>query len=253
MVEVGPWPLLALPLASATGPNRPYTLNWDLLDIQPHNLDQLDVPLTEDENILQTFGEATGLFTNMLKSELFPIHVDETVLGTVTAAFTGKTSQFPCRYLGLPLRIGRARRADEQILIDKVGAKLPGWKGRLLNKAGRLTLVSSILSSIPTYHLTVFPLSKWAIKRIDRIRRNFLWRGEDVARGGHCKVNWKRVCHPKNLGGLGIPDLANFARALRLRWLWLKWTDNNRPWSGFPIAATMSGRLQVPRGLVPSV
>jgi hypothetical protein len=39
---------------------------------------------------------------------------------------------------------------DEQILIDKIAAKLSGWKGRVLNKAGRLTLVSSVLFAIPT-------------------------------------------------------------------------------------------------------
>jgi hypothetical protein len=34
------------------------------------------------------------------------------------------------------------------------------------------------------------------------------------------------------LGGLGIPDLDRSGRALRLRWLWLQWTDPTRPWSG---------------------
>jgi hypothetical protein len=87
------------------------------------------------------------------------------------------------------------------LLIDKIGARLPGWKGRLLTRAGRLTLVNSVLTSIPVYHMTSFPLSKWAIKRIDRIRRNFLWKGHDDPRRGHCPVNWSRVCRSKRLGG----------------------------------------------------
>jgi hypothetical protein len=29
--------------------------------------------------------------------------------------------------------------------------------------------------------MTAFTLSKWAIKRIDRIRRNFLWKGSEEA------------------------------------------------------------------------
>ena len=33
---------------------------------------------------------------------------------------------------------GRLRHADEQTLIDKIGAKFQGWKGQLRNKAGRL-------------------------------------------------------------------------------------------------------------------
>lgn len=40
------------------------------------------------------------------------------------------------------------------------------------------------------------------------------------------------VTTPEDRGGLGIHDLSTFARALRLRWLWLNWTDPNRPWAG---------------------
>ena len=53
---------------------------------------------------------------------------------------------------------------------------MAAWKGRLLNRAGRLRLVNSVLSSLPTYFLTVFKMPKWAIKRIDKLRRSFLWK-----------------------------------------------------------------------------
>jgi len=141
--------------------------------------------------------------------------------------------------LGLPLHIGRSRRVDEQALIDKIGARLPGWKGRLLTRAGRLTLINSVLTSIPVYHMTVFPLSKWAIKRIDRIRRNFLWKGASDTRHGSCLVNWRRVNRAKKLGGLGIKDLACFNRALRLRWPWYQWTEPTKPWTGMPLKLSL--------------
>lgn len=78
--------------------------------------------------------------------------------------------------------------------------------------------------------MTSFTLSKWAIKRIDRIRRNFLWSGTNDTRAGKYWVNWRRVCRPKRLGGLGILDLAAFNRALRLRWRWFRWADQSKPW-----------------------
>jgi len=121
------------------------------------------------------------------------------------------------------------------VLVDKVGAKLQGWKGRLMTKSGRLILVRSVFSSIPTYHVTAFPLSKWAIKKINRIRRNFLWKGADGPRSGNCLVNWRRVRQPKSLGGLGIKDLACFKRALRLRWMWYRWAAPDKPWTGLII------------------
>jgi hypothetical protein len=86
------------------------------------------------------------------------------------------------------------------VLVDKVADKLPGWKGKLLNKVGRLALVNSVLSSVVIYHITVFPLSKWAIKKIDRIRHNFLWQGAEEPRRGHYLVNWRRVQQPKKIG-----------------------------------------------------
>ena len=70
-----------------------------------------------------------------------------------------------------------------QPLIERIGQKLLGWKGKMMNRAGRLTLVTTVLSSMPTYHLTVFPLAVWARKKIDKIRRSFLWKGEENANG----------------------------------------------------------------------
>ena len=118
-----------------------------------------------------------------------------------------------------------------QPLLDKIGNRLPGWKGEMLSSAGRETLVKSVLTSQPIYHLTVFPTQKWLIKQIDRMRRSFLWRGDEPEKvnGGHCLVRWPSMCTPKDLGGLGILDLERLARALRLGWLLFQWKNEERP------------------------
>jgi hypothetical protein len=67
---------------------------------------------------------------------------------------------------------------------------------------------------------------------MDKIRRSFLWTGSEQAHGGHCLVNWKKVCRPKDLGGLGVTNLEIFGRSLRLRWLWQEWIDEDKPWKG---------------------
>jgi len=183
-------------------------------------------------NILVVFGRASGLITNNAKSTVYPIRCDGLDLQHVMEAFQCAVGSFPCKYLGLPLHVRAIRRVDIQPLIDKMGGKLAAWKGRLLNKAGRLRLVNSVLSSLPTYFLTVFKLPKWAIKKIDRIRRSFLWKEAAEANGGHCLVQWSKTLRPKKFGGLGILDLDLFSRALRLRWLWFQWTESEQPWVG---------------------
>ncbi|WVZ83331.1 hypothetical protein U9M48_030492 [Paspalum notatum var. saurae] len=189
-------------------------------------------------NILDTFSRCSGLKINLNKIEMYPIHCHGLPLSEILQSFPGKVTSFPGKYLGLPLHYRQLRKVEVQPLLDKINGRLAGWKGKLLSKAGRETLVKTVLSSQPIYHLTVFLAQKWLIKKIDRIRRSFLWKGTEPegCNGGHCLVKWPVVCLPKSKGGLGVSDLERFARALRLRWLWFKWKENERAWS----------RLEVP-------
>jgi hypothetical protein len=126
------------------------------------------------KEILQIFGTSSGLHINLQKSFIHPIRCDEVDLEQVLSSFSRVRSTFPCRYLGLQLHTRTLQKVHAQPLIERIGQRLPGWKGKWLNRAGRLTLASSVLSSMPTYHLTVFPLVAWAKKKIDKIRRSFL-------------------------------------------------------------------------------
>ncbi|WVZ87981.1 hypothetical protein U9M48_034550, partial [Paspalum notatum var. saurae] len=85
-------------------------------------------------------------------------------------------TSFPCKYLGLPLNNKPLRRMDIQPMIEKLGAKLSAWKGRLLDKVGKLTLVNAILTTIPIHFLTIFPLKN----------------GSECMSGGHCLVKWPK-------------------------------------------------------------
>jgi mannosylglycoprotein endo-beta-mannosidase len=182
--------------------------------------------------ILNMFGHASGLITNRTKCAVYPIRCEGLILDDIMQDFQCAIQSFPCTYLGLPLHYRQLRRIDYQPLIDKLSNRLPAWKGRFLNRAARLKLLNSILSTMPVYFLTAFAPKKWVIKRLDRVRRSFLWKGSDGASGGHSLVCWDKVKMPKKIGGLGVIDLELFSRALRLRWLWYQWVDPDRPWVG---------------------
>lgn len=193
-------------------------------------------PIKEDvttiATILDVFGQVSGLITNRAKCAAYPIKCGELNLTEIMEGFSCPVRDFPCTYLGLPLHYRKLNRVEIQPIIEKMANRLPNWKGRFLNKAGRLKLLNSVLTAIPTYFLTIFEPKKWAIKKMDKIRRSFLWKGTADANGGHCLVKWTKVKRPKRLGGLGVLDLELFSRALRLRWLWYQWNDSNRPWVG---------------------
>jgi hypothetical protein len=154
------------------------------------------------KRILEVFEGCSGLKINFNKTKIFLIRYPQTLWPDLMEVFPGKYSKFPGKYLGLPLHFRNVRRIDVQPLIDKINKRLAGWKGRLLSKAGRETLVKAVLSAQPIYHLTVFPAQKWLLKRIDKLRRSFLWKGNspEFCNGGHCLINWSTTFLPKNKG-----------------------------------------------------
>lgn len=196
-------------------------------------------PVAEDFNlikqILQLFGEVSGLRTNILKCSVSPIHCSEEDLVIIRDFLPCEVKLCLCTYLGLPLTVRRPSKVVLQPLVDKVSDNLPGWKASLLNRAGRLILVRMVLAATLIYQMIAMDLPKWVFKAIDKRQRGFLWTGQEQAKGGNCLVSWQRVRRPLYFGGLGIHDLVTLSWAHRMRWLWLQKTEPSCPWAGFQI------------------
>jgi hypothetical protein len=185
--------------------------------------------------LLEQFGAATGLRINLQKSTPVPMHVDPQLLGGIQGVLHCRVEGFPQTYLGLPLSIGKPSKADLQAVVDKLAAKLPHWKARLLSKEGRLVYVQAVMSASVVYQLLALDLDPWFYKAVDKLRRSFLWVGSGDARGGSCTVAWHLVCQPKALGGLGLLNLKWMNVALRTRWAWLSRSDSSKPWHGLGV------------------
>jgi hypothetical protein len=68
--------------------------------------------------------------------------------------------------------------------------------------------------------------------------------GSRDTKGGHCLISWPKVTRAKVLGGLSISHLQSLNWALRVRWLWLKKTDPDKPWASFHLhSGQISQRL----------
>jgi len=215
------------PLAGIPGARVSLYADDLVIFVVPSESDLLSI-----KGALSIFGLASGLFSNLDKSMATPIHCSEEDMDRVQRILACKIVPFPCCYLGVPLSVHRLKRADEQALIDKVAARIPAWKGNLLNAAGRTELVKSTLSAIPVHTSIALCLSTWAIEMIDKLRRAFIWAGTDTVAGGKCKVAWLKVCRPKVLGGLGVTDLRKAEVALRVRWVWKDRLSGRAPASG---------------------
>lgn len=91
---------------------------------------------------------------NLQETELFTINTDQG--HHLASRFRCRLIKFLIKYLGLPLQDSGLRQKDWNFLIDKFEKRLQGWKGNLLSIEGRITLINSILSSIPLYALYIY-------------------------------------------------------------------------------------------------
>ncbi|KAL8481852.1 hypothetical protein ACS0TY_028121 [Phlomoides rotata] len=59
-------------------------------------------------------------------------------------------------YLGIPTNFGRSKCDIFRCLVDRVAKKVKDWKSITLSQAAKLTLVNSVVQSIPTYLMSCF-------------------------------------------------------------------------------------------------
>jgi hypothetical protein len=100
----------------------------------------------------------SGLKINFHKSCLVRIGKKDVNEVDWAAVFRCKLSSLPISYLGFPLGGNARREAFWDPVIKKVEQRLTPWKRTYLSKGGRLVLIKAVLSSLPLYFMSVFPI-----------------------------------------------------------------------------------------------
>ncbi|MCI14329.1 RNA-directed DNA polymerase (Reverse transcriptase), partial [Trifolium medium] len=168
---------------------------------------------------LKRFADYSGLKVNINKSKVFFSSTTRSgkISSIVTSTGINRTLSLE-KYLGFPMMHGRLQRKDFEFLEEKISKRLASWQHNLLNKAGRMTLVKSVLNSIPNYYMQIAWLPQTTCDFIDRMARNFLWKGSSDT-GIHL-VGWDKITKPKKLGGLGIRKARDANTSLLGKLVW---------------------------------
>ena len=83
----------------------------------------------------------------------------------------------PTTYLGLPLGARHKSLAVWDNVEEKICRRLSLWTRHYISKGGRIKLIRSTLVRTPLYMMSIFRISKADCKRLEKIQRDFLWRG----------------------------------------------------------------------------
>ncbi|CAA7052734.1 unnamed protein product [Microthlaspi erraticum] len=119
------------------------------------------------KRILQEYEQASGQMINVDKSSItfspktsqLARNQAKQILGITKKGGQGK-------YLGLPEHFGRKKKDLFALTVDMIRQRAINWSSRFLSSAGKMTMLKSVLSSIPTYTMQCFKFPVGLCKRI---------------------------------------------------------------------------------------
>ena len=115
------------------------------------------------------FEVVSGLKVNLGKSEMVPVGVVPN-LEELVEILGFRPRSLPMTYLGLPLGAKFNLKIIWNIVLEKMEKRLGGWRRLYLSKGGKLTLLKSTLSNIPTYFLSLFHIPAGVASHLERIQ-----------------------------------------------------------------------------------
>ncbi|KAL5158007.1 E3 ubiquitin-protein ligase UPL6 [Glycine soja] len=117
--------------------------------------------------ILRSFELVSGLKINFAKSSFGAIGKSEQWKKDAAKYLNCKLLSVPFSYLGIPIGANLRRCELWDPIINKCERKLAKWKQRHISFGGRVTLIKSVLTSIPIYFFSFFRVPNRVVDKLD--------------------------------------------------------------------------------------
>ncbi|GJZ56604.1 hypothetical protein Tco_0611797 [Tanacetum coccineum] len=131
------------------------------------------------------------------------------------AATTISCSIFTTPFVHLEVKVGgeMSRIKSWDGVVAKVSSRLFKWKLKTISIGGRLTLIKSVLTYIPLYHMSILKVPSGVLKLLESIRRNFFNEVDESERKMDW-ISWNKVLASKKYDGLRVSNFYALNRAL---------------------------------------
>lgn len=175
------------------------------------------------------FELCSSLSVNLSKSRILSFNVDSEFLNAASDYLACDVSPFPFQFLGIKIGCNPRRKSSWSLFISKLRNHLSSWKGKHLSLGGKVTLLNSVLNSIPLFTFSFYKLPKKVIQEIIKIQRKFLWNSQENLRRINW-VAWSSICMSKVGGGLGVKNCDMFNMTLMNKWGWKILVEEDALW-----------------------
>ncbi|XP_058760611.1 uncharacterized protein LOC131633951 [Vicia villosa] len=129
------------------------------------------------KSIFRGFELISGLKVNFSKSKVYGVNLQKSFMDSVSQFLSCCRDVLPFKFLGIFVGSNPRRCESWRGVLRSLKKKLSLWKCRFLSIGGRVTLLNSVLSSIPIYTMSFFKAPVKIIKEIITIQSRFLWCG----------------------------------------------------------------------------
>lgn len=164
--------------------------------------------------ILRDYEKASGQRINAAKSSIsFSSRTPQETRSRVKLILGIDKEGGVGKYLGLPELFSRRKRDLFSSIVDRIRLRAASWSTRRLSPAKKLTMLKFVLSAIPTYTMSCFPLPIGLCKQIQSVLTRFWWDADPSVRK-LCWVAWDSLTQHKSDGGLGFRDILDFNTAM---------------------------------------
>ena len=161
-------------------------------------------------NMLGLYEAALGQAINRQKTSLFFSKNMSPHQRMVIQGMLGARVMSDCeRYLGLPMATGKSKANTFKDHQERISKRVIGRKEKYISKAGQEVLIKTVAQATSTYSMSLSLLPKSLNNTINSTLAKYWWGQIKNERKIHW-IHWKKLCYPKNKGGMGFRDIHVF-------------------------------------------
>jgi len=162
---------------------------------------------------LKEFEKVSGLRVNVSKTEAMGLGTfDKTICPELKIQWVEKTT----RVLGIQIAKDKSVLLAENFgeILDKIQARLKGWKRRKLSILGKINIIKCLGISQVIFLLTMLPTpDPKLLKSLEQILYEFIWNGKAD------RIRRTTLIGDLDLGGINMIDIGSLNKALKISWV----------------------------------
>ena len=170
-------------------------------------------------NKIETFSQISGYKINWQKSEVMP--VSRSCSQSDVSAFPFRWIPVGMKYLGLKLSAELTDIMEMNLapLLQKMKNNLDKWKIINLTLWGKVNTIKMVIAPQFNYVSMMLPLTipSHIYKQYNQMVRDYLWNGKKP------RINIKKMCSPRENGGLALPNVEVYNLSFELSKLARHW------------------------------